>query len=140
MQQHDLTIACTVDLPKNAVLSDNKQTFTLDGKEFLLNSITFSPMKDDSKSTLLVDLAIQDVEETSFNLVEVSTDVPLTIREKMIIAIFYVEDGFTYRIISRMLEEGFFYVSADGDEDGEEYMIHLDSIPSDAYFLGATRL
>ena len=86
------------------------------------------------------DFAIQDVEKTSFNLVEVLTDVPLTTIEKVIIAIFYVEDGFTYRIVSRVLEKGLFYVSADGDEDGEEYMIHLDSIPANAYFLGATRL
>jgi hypothetical protein len=67
--QHDLTIACTVFLPEGALLSSDKQTFTLNGEEYVLNTITFSSMLDDV-TPLVTDLSIVSVEETLFEEVK----------------------------------------------------------------------
>ena len=64
--KHDLTMSCTIALPIGAVLNPDCQTFTLNGKEFVLNTITFSST-DDGVAIEVVDLPITDVFDTTFS-------------------------------------------------------------------------
>jgi hypothetical protein len=61
--EQDLTINCTIILPENAVLNPDCQTFTLNGREFVLNTITFSSTDDN----VTIDLTITDVFATTFS-------------------------------------------------------------------------
>lgn len=65
----DLTISCTIILPDNAVLSDDKQTFFINNREFILNTITFSTCSEESVEQI-ADLSITEVEKTLFEKVE----------------------------------------------------------------------
>jgi hypothetical protein len=64
--EHDLTINCTIALPTGAVLNPDCQTFVLNGKEFVLNTITFSST-DDGVAIEVIDLPITDVFSTIFS-------------------------------------------------------------------------
>lgn len=64
---------------------------------------------------------------------------PKTVEEKLADAVFYVEDGCTYRVIYSMSEEGYF-VGIDVDKEDGETHFDISSVPADAYFLGTHRL
>lgn len=65
----------------------------------------------------------------------------MTIEEKVVNAVFYVEDNITYRITYSMVEEGYFIGIDINDQNCcEETHIGIDSIPANAYFLGTHKL
>lgn len=68
--EHDLTITCTVILPKSAILSEDKRTFFVDSEEYVLNTITFSSVTEDKEGIIsIADLLITDVADTIFEKV-----------------------------------------------------------------------
>ena len=70
----------------------------------------------------------------------VSLPTPMTVEEKVANAAFYVDEfGSRYKIDFYIVEERWFEVS-NIEKPDDTFIIHYDSIPVDAYFLGTVRL